>query len=64
MLTLSVTLQNGEHVRMTVKQAEFVRECPYCKLIGEEFVEFLTIDPDQIYCKPSHRVNYCRKTRL
>jgi hypothetical protein len=55
MLTLAVTLLSGEQVRLDVIQAEFVRECPYCKLRGLD-MEFRTIDPDQIYCKPSHSV--------
>jgi len=64
MLTMSLTLASGEHVRIQVKQAEFVVECPYCKLLGIPDPSFLTIDPDQLYCKTSHRVRMSERRNI
>lgn len=59
MLTLAMILANGEHVQVTVQQAEFVVTCPYCKQ------PFKTINPDRIYCKQSHKVRaYERRVRV
>ena len=49
MLTIEI-LTSSQRVRITVEQVQFVRVCPHCDL------EFLTIDPDQLYPSPSHRV--------
>ncbi len=48
--------QSGNSRRFHVEQVEFVQHCHYLKC-GEEF---LTIDPDQVYCKDSHRKNAWR----
>ena len=41
---------------VNVEQFEILLICPYC------WKEFPTINPDQIYCKPSHGV-MCRQIR-
>ncbi len=64
MLKLAITLANGERVQINVIQAEFVRECPHCKIMGRPDVEFRTIDVDQKFCKTSHRVAYWQKTHI
>ncbi len=53
MLTLRILTEDGTLKRITVVQAEFIKTCPYCR------DEFPTVNPDQIYCKTSHRVNAC-----
>jgi hypothetical protein len=64
MLTMRIVTAQGETVQLKVKQAEFVLECPHCKLMGRTITEFRTINPDQIYCTTSHRVAYWRKTHV
>lgn len=49
MLTIRIVTIQGETVQLDVRQAEFVRTCPYCR------IPFRTINPDQIYCKVSHK---------
>ena len=49
MITIQIIRPDGTMERLTVVQAEFVRQCPHC---GEEF---LSIDCDRIYPSPSHR---------
>ena len=49
MLTIEI-LTSSSRTRITVEQVQFVRTCPHCD------VEFLTIDPDQIYPSLRHRV--------
>lgn len=53
MLTLQIVTEKGKSRRITVQQAEFVNTCPYCR------EEFITINPDQVFCRTSHRVNAC-----
>lgn len=45
----------GTEIRYEMQQVEFVVRCHYAKCA----MEFTTIDPDQLYCKPSHSVRAC-----
>ena len=62
MLTIELVLASGEHVRMPVVQAQFVVTCPYCKIMQYP-PEFLTVNPDQRFCRQSHRVGWYKKLK-
>lgn len=49
MIQLQVTHEDGTIERVSYKQFEVVRICPYLDH------EFTTCDPDQIYCTKSHK---------
>lgn len=55
MLRLAI-ITNGQREVLEVEQAQFVRHCAYRRCREE----FDTVDPDQLYCKPSHRVSACK----
>ena len=50
-MRIQITLSGNIH-DMDVEQIQFVRTCRYSRCQGE----FLTIDPDQLYCVPNHRI--------
>lgn len=58
MLLIEITDESGTVRREEVQQVQFVLRCPHCS------VEFKTIDPDQIYCKPSHGVRAREHRRI
>jgi len=57
MMTIEI-LSSSLRTRISVEQIQFVRVCPHCDM------EFLTIDPDQIYPSPSHRVRAFQIRRI
>ncbi len=49
MITIQGVTSMGVFFRIEVQQVGFVRNCPHCD------VEFMTVDPDQIYPTASHK---------
>lgn len=60
MLTIQYITSLGQYARIEVQQVEFVVICHHSKC-GKEFQ---TIDPDQMYCKPSHQVRASELRRI
>lgn len=60
MLTIQITTLSGAVERREVQQVEFIVKCHHSKC----GLEFHTIDPDQFYCKPSHKVRASEFRRI